>query len=318
MSRAAHRPINWNVLQVYGSPANVELVAHQLAGSDLAAARGGKVIALTLPDSLRTWLNFRSGFVLDILPGWEQLMALSEEEKLARLADPTTRAEWDRMAQSAPRPTRSLANWANYRIVESTDPAARGRSVRDLAIERGESAWEALANLVVADRLKTVISAPDPGQDQTTWARRVAVWRDPRTVVGGSDAGAHLDMIDSFSYATTLLSRAVREHALLPLEEAVHLLTDRPARLYGIRGRGRVSKGWWADMVVLDPTTVGPGELRTQYDLPRGAGRIYGEAEGIDYVIINGEVAVSGGEFTDAKPGRLLRSGRDTDTIYAP
>src|SRR6202034_4384038 len=115
------------------------------------------------------------------------------------------------------------------------------------------SAWDALADLVVADRLKTIITGPDRGQDEVSWAKRVEVWRDPRTVVGASDAGAHLDMIDSFSYATTMLARAVRERSLLPIEEAVQLLTDRPARLYGLRHRGRVAKGWWADLVVFDP-----------------------------------------------------------------
>src|SRR5262249_40218953 len=103
MSRAANRPLNWNVLQVYGR--NAELVEHHPAGSDQTAERGGRVIALTLPDSLRTWLNFRSGFVLDILPGWESLMALPEAEKLACLADPAIRAEWNRLAQTEQGPT---------------------------------------------------------------------------------------------------------------------------------------------------------------------------------------------------------------------
>ncbi len=257
MSRAANRPLNWNVLQVYSR--NADLVDHQLSGSDWAAERGGRVLALTLPDTLRTWLNFRSGFVLDILPGWEGLMALPEAEKLARLADPATRAEWDRLAQTAEGPTRSIANWSVYRIVESSDPSVVGRAVGEIATERGVSAWDALADIVVGDRLKTVISAPDRGQDDASWAKRVEVWRDPRAVVGASDAGAHLDMIDSFSYATTLLARTVRERPLLALEEAVALLTDRPARLYGLRDRGRVAEGWWADLVLLDPSTVGPG-----------------------------------------------------------
>ena len=77
-------------------------------------------------------------------------------------------------------------------------------------------------------------------------------------MVGASDAGAHLDMIDSFSFSTTLLGRAVRERGLLPIEEAMHYLTDAPARLYGLRDRGRLAVGWHADIVVFDPATVGP------------------------------------------------------------
>lgn len=137
MSRAADRPLNWNVLQVYSR--NVDLVDHQLGGSDLAAERGGKVLALTLPDSFRTWLNFRSGFILDLLPGWDRLMALPEQEKLARLVDPTSRSEMNRLAQLAEGPVRSIANWSAYRIEESTEPAVVGRTVGELATERGVS-----------------------------------------------------------------------------------------------------------------------------------------------------------------------------------
>lgn len=169
----------------------------------------------------------------------------------------------------------------------------------------------------MADHLTTVITAPDRGQDDASWEKRAEVWRDPRVVIGASDTGAHLDMIDSFSYATTLLARAVRERPLLAIAEAVHLLTYRPARLYGLRERGRVAEGWWADLVVLDPDSVGPGPVHTRYDLSGGGGRIYGEAEGIAQVIVNGEVAVSDREFTDARPGWLIRSGRDTNTVTA-
>jgi N-acyl-D-aspartate/D-glutamate deacylase len=106
----------------------------------------------------------------------------------------------------------------------------------------------------------------------------------------------------------------VREHEALPLEEAVQLLTDVPARLYGLRDRGRVAVGAHADLVVFDPETVGPAPVFTRTDLPTGASRVYGEAEGIDEVIVNGAVIVEHRAFTDARPGTLLRSGRDTDT----
>jgi len=315
MSRAANRPINWNVLQVYGK--NAETVDDQLAGSDLAATVGGRVVALTLPDSLRFWLNFRSGFLLDILNGWERLMALPDQEKLAMLRDPASRAEMDRLAQATDGPTRALGHWASYRIEETGVAGAKGRMVGELATEQGRSAWDVLADIVVADELRTVISKPDPGQDDASWRKRVEVWRDHRTLVGASDAGAHLDMIDSFSYATTLLARTVRERQLLPIEEAVQLLTGAPAELYGLRDRGHVVPGAWADLVVFDPATVGPGPIHTRYDLPGGAGRIYGAAEGIAHVLVAGTEVVDGAEFTEARPGRMLRSGRDTTTVTA-
>jgi N-acyl-D-aspartate/D-glutamate deacylase len=315
MSRVARRPLNWNVLQVYAQ--NGDVVDHQLNGSDYAASLGGHVVALTLPDSFRTWLNFRTGFLLDLLPGWGALMALSDDEKLKKLADPAARADMNRLAQSAPKATRSLANWGAYTLAETVSEkyeSCVGQCLSDIAHGLGVDAWDVLADILVSDRLKTVIASPDRGQDDASWTRRAEVWRDPRTVVGASDAGAHLDMIDSFSYCTTLLAEAVRKRTLISIEEAVHMLTDIPARLYGLRDRGQVKVGWYADLVVFDPATVGPCPIETRYDLPGGAGRLYGGAEGIELVVVSGEVAVLRGDFTDCRSGRVLRSGRDTDT----
>src|ERR1700722_9289299 len=146
MSRTADRPLNWNVLAVYRR--NAELVDRQLAGSDRAADRGGRVLALTLPDTLRLWLNFRSGFILDILHGWERIMAWPDKEKLDMLRDPSGRAELDRLAQLTEGPSRAIAHWAAYRIEESGVPGAQGRMVGELATEQGRSAWDILADVV--------------------------------------------------------------------------------------------------------------------------------------------------------------------------
>lgn len=316
MSKAANRPINWNVLTVYSE--NREVVDTQLAGSDYAAERGGRVVALTLPDSFRARLNFKSGFLLDILPGWDRLMALAPEEKLAMLRDPAGRAEMDRLAQTQTGPQRSFANWASYTLAETdADEYTRftGRAIGDIARELGRSPWDTLADIVVADELRTVIANPVRGEERAAWERRVEVWRDHRTLVGASDAGAHLDMIDSFSFATTLIAKAYREHGLVPIEEAVHHLTAAPAELYGLVDRGTLREGACADVVVFDPDEIGPQPVTTRYDLPGGAGRVYGAANGIEHVLVNGVEVVTGPEFTDARPGTLLRSGRDTRTV---
>jgi N-acyl-D-aspartate/D-glutamate deacylase len=318
MSRTADRPLNWNVLMVTGD--NDEIVAHQLDGSGDAEAKGGRVLALTLPDQLRLYLNFASGFVLDLLPGWQRPMALPDDEKLRVLADPAERAELGRLAATAVDPVTPVSQWAEYVLVATQTERYRpwiGRSIGDLAASLNCTAWDCLMDVVVADRLSTVITKPDTSQDKASWATRVRVWQDRRVVVGASDAGAHVDMIDSFNYTTTLLARAVREHGLLTLEQAIRLLTDRPARLYGLRDRGQIREGWLADIVVLDPAIVGPQPIALRNDLPGGARRMYGEADGISHVIVGGVEVVHAGSFTDARPGQLLRSGRDTETVHA-
>jgi len=318
MSRAADRPLNWNVLQVYAQ--TWDLVQHQLSGYDYASEHGGKVLALTLPDTLRTRVNLKSGFILDILNGWDRLMSLPDAEKLRLLRDPAARAEMDRLAQATEGPPRAIANWPAYVLLETFSDEYRphqGRVIGEIARDLSRSAWDTLADIVVADELRTVIANQDKGQDDATWKRRVEVWRDGRAIVGASDAGAHLDMIDSFSFATTLLARTVRERGLIPMEEGIHYLTGSPAALYGLKARGVLDVGAFADVVVLDPDTIGPGEVVTRFDLPGGAGRIYGSAEGIEHVLVNGVPVVERGEVLEARPGTLLRSGRDTETVTA-
>jgi N-acyl-D-aspartate/D-glutamate deacylase len=212
----------------------------------------------------------------------------------------------------------NVARWDRMTIAESpSDPAAVGRTVGDVAAERHQSAWDAVVDIVVADELRTGLTPPAFGDDDETWNARAEAWRDPRTVIGGSDAGAHLDLMCGAVYSTTVLGPAVRDRALVSLEEAVHQLTDVPARLYGLRDRGRVAEGWWADLVVFDPATVAPGPVHTRNDLPGGAARLYAEATGIHSVIVNGTEIASHGRATGETPGTVLRSGRDTDTVHA-
>jgi hypothetical protein len=69
--------------------------------------------------------------------------------------------------------------------------------------------------------------------------------------------------------------------------------------------------------MVFDPASIGPGTVRAVADLPAGASRLYGEADGVAHVIVNGTPIVTHGVLNGEEPGTLLRSGRDTDTVEA-
>jgi N-acyl-D-aspartate/D-glutamate deacylase len=104
---------------------------------------------------------------------------------------------------------------------------------------------------------------------------------------------------------------------VVTLEEAVRLLTDVPARLYGLKERGRITPGWHADMVMFDPATVDHGPEHTRYDLPAGAPRLVADARGIANVWVGGVEVCRDGQATGDMPGTVLRSGRDTETVRA-
>jgi N-acyl-D-aspartate/D-glutamate deacylase len=319
LSLLANRPANWNVLGVSSlNPAGAE---SQLHASNVAAERGAKVVALTLPHTMKIRLSFENGTVIDALPGWREIFGLPIPERMKRLSDPAVRRKLDEASHSKEAGMLAhLAHWQNLVIDETFSPeneGLAGRTVGDIAAERGQEPFDALVDVALADNLRTGLRPPIP-ESEADWELRAKVWEDPRTIVGGSDAGAHLDMICGAIYSTSMLGEGVRKRKLLSWESAIHELTDVPARLYGLRGRGRIEEGWFADLVVIDPERVGHRAERTRDDLPGGAGRLYAEAEGIEHVLVNGTEVVRAGQFTGETPGAVLRSGKDTDTVTVP
>jgi N-acyl-D-aspartate/D-glutamate deacylase len=318
MSLLADRPVNWNVLGV--SAMNPDGAASQLAAGTAAAARGATVVALTLPHTMQIRLSFEHGAILDGLPGWREVFALPVEERMIALSDPETRRRLDAGSQSEEAGIlRHLAVWDRLIFDETFAPenaGLEGRSVGEVARERDLEPFDALLDVVVADRLRTGLRPPI-GESEADWALRAQTWQDPRAIVGGSDAGAHLDTMCGAIYSTSMLGDGVRARGLLTWEQAVRQLTDIPARLYGLRDRGRLVPGAFADIVVFDPTTIGHQAVRTRDDLPGGASRLYAEAIGVNHVLVNGSEIVRRGAFTGAVPGRVLRSGTDTDTVHA-
>jgi N-acyl-D-aspartate/D-glutamate deacylase len=319
LSLAANRPLNWNVLAPNAlAPQYTE---NQLSASDYAKERGAVVVALTPPATPTVRINLASGFIFDAFPGWAGLFRLPIAERKKRLADPAFRRTLDEGAHSEGAGLlRGLARWENLIVDQVARPeheALRGRTIGRIAEELGKAPFDAMLDLAISEDLLTSFMPTPIGDDDASWKLRASVWRDPRAVVGASDAGAHLDMIDTFAFSTVLLGNA-RKRELVPVEEAVRLLTDVPARLYGLKDRGRLREGAIADVVVFDPATVASGPVYTRQDLPGGAARLYADAIGIEHVVVNGVEIVAGGKHTGALPGTILRSGRDTKTVEVP
>ena len=314
MSLAGGRTVNWNLLGVIGGE---EKISNKLASADHAAAAGARVVPLTLPDPQGLRLSFESGFVYDMLDGWAEVMALPHDAKQKALQDPAVRGRLERGSAGGG----WWANWAETTLSEVFAPEnARweGRTVASVAEERQVPVFDALCDVVVADDLRTGLVPRTIDDNDEGWRLRAQLWRDPRVVIGGSDAGAHLDTIWTFNCISSLVGPSVRDRGLIELEEAVRLVTDVPARLYGLRERGRIEPGWHADLVVFDPDQLAPEPVRAVADLPGGAWRLTGGARGVEHVLVNGVEIVEGSNYTGELSGTVLRSGRDTRTVAIP
>jgi len=320
VSLAARRPVNWNVMAP--SADNREMVAQQLETTTLARERGAEIIALTVPQPMTVRINLFSGFVFDALAEWPSFFELSIEERIEKLKDPEYRRWLDERAHSPESGIMAgLARWEMMTVDQVESDANKpylGRQVGEIAKEQGKEPFEMFCEIAIADGLKTSFMPPNSGDDDASWAHRGDTWVDDRTVIGASDAGAHLDMIDTFAVPTQVLGNGVRKRGLIAIEEAVRQLTDVPAKLYGLRERGRLEEGYFADVVVFDASTIDTGPTYTKQDLPAGAGRLYADAIGIEHVFVNGTEIVRGDAHTGALPGTVLRSGRDTYTVEVP
>jgi N-acyl-D-aspartate/D-glutamate deacylase len=314
---AGQRPVNWNLLAPNAHMPAMHV--NQLAASDHAAERGARVVALTLPQPMKLRLNLVSGFVFDALPGWAEVIGKPLPERKRALADPEVRSTLDAGAHSAGAGIfAAMTDWQSWTIEEVFSEANKpwqGRTVGELARASGKTPFDALLDLSLSEELRTSFVPPVFGDDDASWRLRGEVWQDPRTVIGASDAGAHLDMIDTFAFSTQVLENGVRKRGLISLEAAVHQLTEVPAGLVGLRERGLLRAGFHADIVVFDARTIASEATHTRFDLPGGAGRLYAGAIGVAHVLVNGREIIRGGKFTGAYAGTLLRSGRDTVTV---
>jgi len=320
MSLAGRRPLNWNVLTVDSK--EPERYRAQLAACEYAAEQGGRAVALTMPVLVEMNMSFGSYCALFMLPDWSEVMSLPVPERIERLRDPAVRAHLlERSRSSDAGVFTRLTEWDKYQIGDTHAPendGLKGRLIADLARERGQEPFDALLDIVIADDLRTVLWPLPTDDDADSWALRVEAWSRDDVLLGGSDAGAHLDRMCGAPYTTQFLGDCLRGRRLVPLERAVQMLTQEPAALFGLRDRGVLTVGAQADVVIFDAATVDSGDVSMVYDLPGGTPRLFAAAVGVHRVYVNGRAVAIDGALTGDLPGTVLRSGRDTATVAVP
>ena len=321
LSIAGDRPVNWNAAWIDNDGDALKRVAKQLAVSDYARQKGGEVIALTTAAMPSLFVNFRAGLIFDSLPGlWSEIFKSPLAERIERFKSPETRAQLAADAARVPADSASayVTRFDRYQVISTmseSNQTYKGRTIGEIAAEQGRQPLDMMLDIAIADDLGSAFMPIFGGDDPATFKARGNLWRDDRTLIGASDAGAHLDMIDSFAYSSVVLERGVREFGAITLEEAIRQMTERPARYMGLIDRGLIAEGFHADIVIFDEATVGRGKPYMRFDVPGDEARIYADAIGVDHVLVNGVPIVRNGEHSGALPGTVLRSGRDTRTV---
>ena len=249
-------------------------------------------------------ITFEDPFAFASLDAFKEVLEAPRERRADVYADPS----WRERARSGSGGV-FATKWDKTTIAETElHRALVGRSLGEIASERGVDPLDAAIDLALEENLKTRFRVVLANDDEEEVGKLL---QDERAVLGLSDAGAHASQLCDACFSTHLLAHWTREKGVLSLEQAVWRLTGQPAHIFGITDRGLVKQGMAADLVAFDPDTVGVTELERVWDLPAGADRLLARSTGVEHVWVNGGAIRTGGDDVDnARPGRLLRGGR--------
>ena len=237
-----------------------------------------------------------------LIPSWSRAGGNDEFKK--RLKNPILRDSikrgivnnilYDRGGADLNRVQFALVNWKKD---------LEGRTLRDWLVERKmEPTVENGAELVIEAQLKGGANCVYFAMDDADVER---IMKHPQTMIGSDgrlvapgDGHPHPRWYGTFP---RVLGVYVREKGVLTLENAIHKMTMMSADRLGLKDRGRIEENTFADLVVFNPKTVkDKSTFQDPHQYP----------EGIDYVIVNGKLAVDGGQFIDARSGMVLRKGQ--------
>lgn len=284
------------------SPQRHDLYKKELAKLEEWQRKGARLTGQILIRSLDQSFSLGGTQVgLSKLDSWKDIMLQPAEKRLAAFADAVRRQEMIREADNV------LPYLEEARVISTAATANEsfvGGRIGDIARKQGKSTMECMLDMSLEDNLKTEfkISGITNADDDVI----AELLSHPLTHHGAADAGAHVSQFAGAGDTSYLLEHFVRKLGKFTLEEGVHILTSKVANGWGFEGRGRIEYGGFADLVVFDPDTISRGEEVRVADYPGQTDRWIRQPEGIDHVVVNGELLVSDKKYSNVQPGRLI------------
>jgi N-acyl-D-aspartate/D-glutamate deacylase len=260
-------------------------------------------ISFTLATRSLIYLALPTWYGVSLLPG--------RAAKIAAYRDPATRAKL--VAEATPNPDdplqrtlrRDFGDAIVRQVREPRNRGYEGRTLAEVAKERGQSVPDAMIDLALDEDLHTWFARLHVGHRVD--AEVGAMLAHPYVHVGAGDGGAHIGAFATYGDTGYLFSRFVRKTRALRLEEAVKKLSFDPCSIWGLGQRGLLRPGYAADVAVFDADTIDRGPEVAVNDLPSGGMRWTRAAVGVDAVIVGGAVAWSAaGGYTDARRGEIV------------
>lgn len=285
LGRIAGVPVQLSHLQTVGSK-NWDKMDRVLELVD-QAVRQGVAVGIDAYPYLAGSCN-----LTQFLPDWA--LAGGSPDLLGRLADPGTRR------QIAAETDAGMANTWSDILVANVDSAPNqgciGRSIAEIAAERRQEAADAALSLLAEEQgIVTIISF-----NQSEANLRKVLSHPLTSIITDGLYTEGRPHPRTFGTYPKFLGEFVREKRWMSLETAIHKTSGLPARRFGLKGRGTLAPGNWADVTVFDPQEIGTA---SDYLNPNQPPR------GIAYVLVNGQLAVQGGRLVGEPSGMPIRHG---------
>jgi N-acyl-D-aspartate/D-glutamate deacylase len=240
-----------------------------------------------------------------MVPAWKDAINASPAEREAMYRDPAWRDRARSEVHRTDIPGWKPERWERIWIEETVKHGElRGRLIHELAAERGVDVMDVMLDLALEENLETRFRVATTNVDAVELQQLL---NDPRTVFGAHDAGAHVDVLCDACYPSWVLSHWVREQKAMTLEQAVYKMSGQPAEVFRLHDRGRIAPGLAADLVALDPDTVGASHNERVWDFPANGDRLVSHNSGTHFVWVNGvPIRKDGHDIEGATPGRMV------------